>query len=130
MNVGARRRTPGLRREEVAALSGVSLAWYTWLEQGRVATSRQVIDAVARALRLEAAQHRHALELAGFHAHGRDETTAGAGSRLARLIDGWNDVPAVLLDWRMDILHSNPAYREQWPEPEAVPPPGATCCWR
>jgi transcriptional regulator with XRE-family HTH domain len=62
----ARRRTPGLRREEVAALSGVSVAWYTWLEQGRVETSRQVLTAVAGALRLDEAAHHHILALAGF----------------------------------------------------------------
>src|SRR5690349_5245104 len=46
-----RRRTPGLRREEVAEIAGVSVTWYTWLEQGRnISASEQVIDAVARAL--------------------------------------------------------------------------------
>ncbi|MFF0525044.1 helix-turn-helix transcriptional regulator [Actinomadura nitritigenes] len=63
---GPRRRTPGLRREEVAAAAGVSLTWYTWLEQGRVnGVSRQVLDSLARALRLGDAEHRHLLELAG-----------------------------------------------------------------
>ncbi|OLT22684.1 hypothetical protein BJF79_46335 [Actinomadura sp. CNU-125] len=63
---GPRRRTPGLRREEVAAAAGVSLTWYTWLEQGRVnGVSRQVLDALARALRLGPDEHRHLLELAG-----------------------------------------------------------------
>ncbi|PZF91009.1 helix-turn-helix domain-containing protein [Micromonospora endophytica] len=45
-----RRRIPGLRREEVAALSGVGLAWYTWLEQGRVVVSKRVLDAIAMLL--------------------------------------------------------------------------------
>jgi transcriptional regulator with XRE-family HTH domain len=62
-----RRRTPGLRREEVAELAGMSLTWYTWLEQGRrIAASPQVIDALARALLLEPAQHRYLRRLAGF----------------------------------------------------------------
>jgi transcriptional regulator with XRE-family HTH domain len=53
-----RRRTPGLRREEVAQLSGVGVTWYTWLEQGRdIAASAQVIDALVRALRLTPDQH-------------------------------------------------------------------------
>ncbi|GAA2147498.1 helix-turn-helix transcriptional regulator [Actinomadura napierensis] len=63
---GPRRRTPGLRREEVATAAGVSLTWYTWLEQGRVnGVSRQVLDSLARALLLGEAEHRHLLELAG-----------------------------------------------------------------
>src|SRR5688572_32993347 len=50
---GTNRRTPGLRREEVALLSGVSHTWYTWLEQGRdIRPSRQVVDALARTLRM------------------------------------------------------------------------------
>jgi transcriptional regulator with XRE-family HTH domain len=49
-----RRRTPGLRREEVAQLAGVGLSWYTWLEQGRdIKPSAQVLDALAIALRMD-----------------------------------------------------------------------------
>ncbi|HZH22761.1 MAG TPA: helix-turn-helix transcriptional regulator, partial [Geodermatophilus sp.] len=55
---GGVRRTPGLRREEVALLSGVSHTWYTWLEQGRdIRPSRQVVDALARTLRMSPAEH-------------------------------------------------------------------------
>jgi Helix-turn-helix domain len=62
-----RRRTPGLRREEVAQLSGVGVTWYTWLEQGRnISASIQVIDALARVLLLTDDQHRHLRELAGL----------------------------------------------------------------
>src|SRR6201997_2661914 len=54
---GTRVRTPGLRREEVAALAGVGVSWYTWLEQGRdIHPSPEVLDALARALRLDAAE--------------------------------------------------------------------------
>ncbi|MDE3134212.1 MAG: helix-turn-helix domain-containing protein [Acidobacteriota bacterium] len=54
---GARRRTPGLRREELAALAGVGVSWYTWLEQGRdIHPSPDVLEALARALRLDAAE--------------------------------------------------------------------------
>jgi transcriptional regulator with XRE-family HTH domain len=63
---GPRRRTPGLRREEVAQLSGVSHTWYTWLEQRRdITVSRQVLDSLARALRLSAVERRHLFTLAG-----------------------------------------------------------------
>src|SRR5205823_1721622 len=57
---GGRRRTPGLRREEVALLAGVGTTWYTWLEQGRdVRASLEVLEAVARALRLTTAERTH-----------------------------------------------------------------------
>src|SRR4051812_2197074 len=62
---GSRRRTPGLRREEVAHLAGVGLTWYTWLEQGRpINASVQVLDAVARTLRLDRAEREHLYRLA------------------------------------------------------------------
>ncbi|MGG0936797.1 helix-turn-helix transcriptional regulator [Brevibacillus centrosporus] len=55
-----RRRTPGLRRGEVAQLAGVSVDWYTWLEQGRdIQVSTQVIESIARALQLDATERRH-----------------------------------------------------------------------
>jgi FAD/FMN-containing dehydrogenase len=63
-----RRRTPGLRREEVAVLAGVGVSWYTWLEQGRdITVSAQVLDAVARALRLDEAERTHLYPLAGLN---------------------------------------------------------------
>ncbi|THC54205.1 helix-turn-helix domain-containing protein [Streptomyces sp. A1499] len=118
--VTARRRTPGLRREEVAALSGVSVAWYTWLEQGRVDTSRQVLDAVARALRLDAAAHRHALALAGFAFAPEGAATAYAPG-LRAVLDGWPDSPALLLGPALDVLAWNRAYTAVWPDPAGVP---------
>jgi transcriptional regulator with XRE-family HTH domain len=61
-----RRRTPGLRREEVAILAGVSVAWYTWLEQGRdIQPSVETLDAIVGALRLDAEERAHAFKLAG-----------------------------------------------------------------
>src|SRR3954449_9000744 len=61
-----RRRTPGLRREEVAQIAGVGVTWYTWLEQGRASNpSGQVLDAVARALRLCTEERRYLMILAG-----------------------------------------------------------------
>src|ERR1700749_2517728 len=61
---GRRRRTPGLRREEVAELAGIGVDWYIRLEQGRsVSPSAATVDALARALRLSKAEHRHLREL-------------------------------------------------------------------
>ncbi|GGV43872.1 MmyB family transcriptional regulator [Streptomyces spectabilis] len=114
----ARRRTSGLRREEVAALSGVSVAWYTWLEQGRVDTSRQVLDAVARTLRLDAAAHRHALGLAGFATF---ETGPSTPVDHQPMLDGWA-TPAALLDPALDLRAWNGPYAALWPDPAHVPP--------
>src|SRR5215204_5278446 len=61
---GGRRRTPGLRREEVAQLAGVGTTWYTWLEQGRdVRASLEVLEAIALALRLTPAERSHLILL-------------------------------------------------------------------
>src|SRR3954471_9803440 len=61
----ARRRTPGLRREEVAQIAGVGVTWYTWLEQGRaIQVSAHVLEQVARALRLDATERAHLFTLA------------------------------------------------------------------
>src|SRR5215831_2825823 len=62
-----RRRTPGLRREEVAQLAGVGVTWYTWLEQGRdINPSAQVLDAIARTLQFDVHEHSHLFTLAGI----------------------------------------------------------------
>ncbi|MEU5694007.1 helix-turn-helix domain-containing protein [Actinosynnema sp. NPDC020468] len=124
-----RRRTPGLRREEVAALSGVGLSWYTWLEQGRVGTSREVLDAVARALRLDDDAHRHVLTLAGHHAPPAEpdpeplrHLVAGLG-RPAALVDGWFDVRAGGLFGESDNLvlaFTSPRWRARVPDWEPL----------
>ncbi|WP_052849764.1 helix-turn-helix domain-containing protein [Streptomyces avicenniae] len=120
---GPRRRAPGLRREEVAALAGVSVAWYTWLEQGRVRTTRQVIDALCRTLRMDDDARRHALALAGFLpgaplAPG-EHARPGPGTRA--LLAGWDGTPALALDERLDVLASNAAHRALWGDPEHLP---------
>ncbi|WP_329116734.1 helix-turn-helix domain-containing protein [Streptomyces sp. NBC_01353] len=113
-----RRRTPGLRREEVAALSGVGVAWYTWLEQGRVDTSREVLDAVSRTLRLDPDAHHHVLRLAGLAPPERAEDPTAARP----LLDTWPDRAAVLLDGALSMTAWNTAYTGLWPDPAAIPP--------
>src|SRR5580693_3753835 len=74
---GNRRRTAGLRREEVAQLASLSVTYYTFLEQGRQARpSEQVLDALAAALRMTPAERRYLLSLA----HGRDAAAAGGAA--------------------------------------------------
>src|SRR6202048_1959540 len=64
---GAARRTPGLRREEVAQLAGVGVTWYTWLEQGRdINVSDQVLEAVSRTLMFDPHERAHVMTLAGL----------------------------------------------------------------
>lgn len=75
----------------MASLSGVGLAWYTWLEQGRVTASRQVLGAVARALRLDAAGLRHAMRLAGYHepVAAADEGRDRLATAVQPVLDSW-----------------------------------------
>ncbi len=97
---GRGRRTPGLRREEVALLAGVSLTWYTWLEQGRrINASRDVLRALARALQLDDAGRDHLLSLA--------EPAPPAGD--VRPLVSPDDVPTALLRL-ITRLEPAPAY--------------------
>lgn len=117
----ARRRTPGLRREEIAELSGVSLTWYTWLEQGRdVAASRQVIDALARALQLDPDEHRHLCYLAGLAEPNQEDRDADP-ARLQRLVDAAMPNIASIYDPSFDYLVWNTAYVRVRHDPLAMP---------
>ncbi|MFE6662678.1 helix-turn-helix transcriptional regulator [Streptomyces sp. NPDC057697] len=114
MAPGLRRRTPGLRREEVAQLSGVGVTWYTWLEQGRpINASPQVLDAVARTLRLDASEREHLYHLAEVAcAPGRQSDAIEVGPEIQGIIDALDPHPAVVYNARYDILATNPAYRD------------------
>ncbi|GIG91280.1 helix-turn-helix transcriptional regulator [Plantactinospora endophytica] len=113
MAAGGRRRTPGLRREEVAVLAGVGVSWYTWLEQGRdINVSVEVLDAIGRALRLTGPEREHLYLLAGLH----PPRPGGAGaapvtSELWQLLDAWAPRPAVLRDRYWNLLAVNGAAR-------------------
>ncbi|GHF21057.1 DNA-binding protein [Streptomyces morookaense] len=108
---GARRRVPGLRREELAQLAGVSVAYYTRLEQGRGQNvSASVLDAIADALRLDRAERDHLTHLA--RPAGRRTHTAAARPQRVRpavqnLIDTMENVPAYVVGRRMDIIAWN-----------------------
>ncbi|WKW52415.1 helix-turn-helix transcriptional regulator [Rhodomicrobium lacus] len=106
-----RRRTPGLRREEVAQLAGVSVTWYTWLEQGReIQVSTQTLEGIARALRLDRAEREHLFLLA----QGRPPAMAEWRPRevtaaLQRMLDGLAYSPAYIRTKRWDIVGWNRA---------------------
>ncbi|MEV0609499.1 helix-turn-helix transcriptional regulator [Polymorphospora rubra] len=103
------RRVAGLRREEVALLAGVSVDYYTRLEQGRERNpSSSVLAAVARALDLGPDAHDHLFRLAGL-SPGSAPTPARpqVGQRLRELLDAWPVTPAVVIDRRLDLPAGN-----------------------
>jgi len=112
MPPGFRRRTPGLRREEVAQLSGVGVTWYTWLEQGRpINASPQVLDAVARTLRLDQPEREHLYHLAEVpYEPGPEGLAQTVGPDIQGIIDALDPHPAVVYNSRFDVLATNPAY--------------------
>ncbi len=120
---GGRRRTPGLRREEVAQLAGVGTTWYTWLEQGRdVRASLDVLEAIAQALRLTPAERSHLVLL------GRGEEpppvrlpAERVAPTLRRLIENLGANPAYILGRRWDYLAWNQAATTLFGDLDAIP---------
>ncbi|MFF2910969.1 helix-turn-helix transcriptional regulator [Paenibacillus sp. NPDC057934] len=107
-----RRRTPGLRRGEVAMLAGVGLDWYTYLEQGRpINVSADVLDRLADVFMLDAAERKHIFYLARkqFPLEKIQEAPA-VESSLQRFLDGLATSPACIMDFRMNIVAWNSAY--------------------
>ncbi|MEW1847119.1 helix-turn-helix transcriptional regulator [Nonomuraea angiospora] len=105
---GERRRTPGLRRQEVAQLAGMSIDYYIRLEQGRGPhPSRQVLNALARALMLGRDERAHLLHLAG-HAVETPRIREDVPQSLLHLLAFMEEVPAYVLDARYDIRAWNP----------------------
>lgn len=117
-----RRRTPGLRREEVAMLAGVGVTWYTWLEQGRpINASGQVLDAVARTLRLDRAEREHLYRLAEATPLRAWGTTNGVSDAVRAVLHGLDPMPATLINGRFDILESNAAHVALFAEWHTLP---------
>lgn len=111
---GGRRRTPGLRREEVAVLAGVGASWYQWLEQGRdITVSGQVLDSVGRVLKLSEPERQHLYALAGLTPPPlRSEAmakTQGCALALKRMIDAWQPNPGHIVDRYWNITAMNTA---------------------
>ncbi|WP_433342436.1 helix-turn-helix transcriptional regulator [Streptomyces sp. CA-253872] len=112
---GGRRRTPGLRREEVAVLAGVGPSWYQWLEQGRdISVSPQVLDAVAGVLRLSSAERRHLYRLAGLNPPALEVAPDDLHmcDGLGRLIEHWLPYPAHIMDTYWNLVMANRAATE------------------
>ncbi|MEU1631042.1 helix-turn-helix transcriptional regulator [Streptomyces sp. NPDC020096] len=109
-----RRRVPGLRRDELARLAGVSESYYTRLEQGLSrGASTEVLDALARALRLDETEHRHLYDLAGVGRKGGKDRTRKPPTperiteTTRQLIDAFGDTPVIVLGRRSDVLAWN-----------------------
>ena len=106
---GARRLTPGLRREEVAQLAGVGVTWYTWLEQGRnIRVSAEALDRIATALRLSHSDKVYLFALAdhSLPASTNDKSEIGGPVKLA--LASIESSPAIVVNPRFDIVVSNP----------------------
>lgn len=128
-----RRRTPGLRREEVAMLAGVSLTWYTWLEQGRrINASDDVLRAIGRALRLDETGIEHLLGLAqppGTWPGAAVEAPEEAPTALVRLITAMEPAPAYVLGPRWEFLAWNAAEERLYPALATLEPPQRNLLW-
>lgn len=108
---GLRRRTPGLRREEVAQLANIGTSWYVWLEQGRdVHPSAEVMESLAQALRLTPNERRHLFLLAGqTFQPSLPPTEENISPAFQRMLDDLNPSPAYILGRRYDYLAWNRA---------------------
>jgi transcriptional regulator with XRE-family HTH domain len=126
------RKTSGLRREEVAYLSGVSVTWYTWLEQGRdITPSRQVLDALARTLRLSATEHAYVRSLVGYSAPqpAAGPTPHAAPAHVQRLLDAIAGFPAYAITPDWGISAWNIAYAALYPNVATVPLADRNLLW-
>jgi transcriptional regulator with XRE-family HTH domain len=129
---GGRRRTPGLRREEVSQLAGVGTTWYTWLEQGRdVRASASVLEAIADALELTPAEHAHLMLL------GRgEEVVQGKAPKetvdptIRRLVENLGPSPTCLTGRRFDFLAWNEAHSVVFGDPSELPDGRRNLLWR
>jgi transcriptional regulator with XRE-family HTH domain len=125
-----RRRTPGLRREEVAQLAGVGITWYTWLEQGRdINPSTQVLDAIARTLQFDQHEHAHLFTLAGVARTTVVDECRGILPTAQALMDRLEPYPALLVTARLDLLAWNGVYGSFHADLEAMPLEDRNILW-
>ncbi len=116
LSVGGRRRTSGLRREEVATLAGVGLTWYTWFEQGRdIRVSDDFLSRFARGLKLDRAEREHLYALAGRETKTPVPAVSDVPPALTAMIAA---VPhaAYIMNLRWDVLKSNQAAERMFPD--------------
>ncbi|RFC69983.1 helix-turn-helix transcriptional regulator [Streptomyces sp. AcE210] len=109
--VGGGRRAPGLRREELAMLAGISVDYVTRLEQGRATNpSEQVVEALGRALRVSASEREHLFHLAGLVPPGQGTVPAFITPSVQRMLDRLTGTPVAVSDATWTLLLANPLY--------------------
>jgi transcriptional regulator with XRE-family HTH domain len=119
---GLRRRTPGLRREELALLAGVGVTWYTWLEQGReINVSTQVLDALAHTLRLDRAERWHMYVLAEAVPVAVSTARCSVPDAIAEILQALDPLPAVVNNARFDILAENQTHEDLFRDWHSLP---------
>ncbi len=128
---GGRRRTPGLRREEVAQLAGVGTTWYTWLEQGRdVRASASVLESIAGALDLTPAERAHLMLLGrGEEVPLRRAPKEKIDPTIKRLVENLGANPTCITGRRFDFLAWNDAYSAVFSDPGEMPDGRRNLIW-
>ncbi|MFD8783296.1 helix-turn-helix transcriptional regulator [Kitasatospora sp. NPDC059599] len=125
-----RRRTPGLRREEVAQLAAVGVTWYTWLEQGRdIQVSAQVLDAVSRALLLDPSERAHLFTLAGADDPAPVRECPSVTPSVRQVLEQMAPYPALVVNSRYDVLAYNAQYTGIVGDLAAMPPEDRNLMW-
>ncbi|GGI45300.1 transcriptional regulator [Paenibacillus marchantiophytorum] len=129
---GSRRRTPGLRREEVATIAGVSTTWYTWLEQGReIKMSVQVLDRIAMALQLNEDERQYLFMLALEQPAPTTfiDKSPTISPALTRILSELHDCPTIISDRRCNIVGWNQAAAAIFLDFSRIPPEQRNMIW-
>ncbi|WP_241562090.1 helix-turn-helix transcriptional regulator [Streptomyces hoynatensis] len=127
---GGRRRTPGLRREEVAHLAAVGVTWYTWLEQARdIQVSAGVLDAIARALLLDQNERAHLFTLAGTADPSPAAERCLLNPALREMLRNLEPLPACVQNSRYDLLAYNRTYGRLLRDLDELPAESHNCMW-
>ncbi len=120
--LAGRRRTPGLRREEVAQLAGVGVTWYTWLEQGRdINASDQVLHAISRTLRLDPHERAHLYRLAGAPVPDNEKDCQVITPAMQLMMKKLEPYPVAVRNARCDLLGYNRGYTWLMGDVESIP---------